>query len=263
MLECFASSSHTRQPGGHASLRRQLHPAIQEATALIEDAWLKSLRVSPYPLAEEFGYVEGTVEGEKLIIANICYESEKFRKLHIELARSSGGLNVFHCVMFPRPEFDLPSLGVDMVGTTAGRISAAVLDLSPTRPDGRLPGAYETRLRALPPVAFTEPRALPDWADIFSSHCMFVRLQDPAEDQQFLDRLRQWLTIHLEQAHRTERLTSPESIRQRVTAQVRYCDQQQRNDKTRRVLEKSFGKRWTERYMRQVLFDAPVTQDAD
>jgi phycocyanobilin:ferredoxin oxidoreductase len=37
--------------------------------------------------------------------------------------------------------------------------------------------------------------------------------------------------------------------------QQNYCQQQQQNDKTRRVLEKSFGLEWTERYMTTMLFD--------
>jgi acyl-coenzyme A thioesterase PaaI-like protein len=98
--------------------------------------------------------------------------------------------------MFPRPEFDLPILGVDMVGTTSGRITAAVLDISPTRPDGRLPPVYEESLQALPPVAFAEPRALPEWADIFSPHCLFVRLENSTEDRHFLDRIEQWMALH-------------------------------------------------------------------
>jgi phycocyanobilin:ferredoxin oxidoreductase len=36
-----------------------------------------------------------------------------------------------------------------------------------------------------------------------------------------------------------------------------HCAQQQQNDKTRRVLEKSLGKTWTDRYMTQMLFDCP------
>jgi len=37
--------------------------------------------------------------------------------------------------------------------------------------------------------------------------------------------------------------------------QLSYCEKQQQNDKTRRVLEKSFGTEWTERYMTTKLFD--------
>ena len=40
-----------------------------------------------------------------------------------------------------------------------------------------------------------------------------------------------------------------------VSGQRNYCTKQQQNDKTRRILEKSFGTEWTERYMTTMLFD--------
>lgn len=45
-----------------------------------------------------------------------------------------------------------------------------------------------------------------------------------------------------------------------LAGQHYYCTQQQQKDKTCRVREKTFGKKWTNKYMTQVLFDLP-TQD--
>jgi len=50
-------------------------------------------------------------------------------------------------------------------------------------------------------------------------------------------------------------LTSSPEIDQILAGQRNYCQKQQQNDKTRRVLEKSFGMEWTERYMTTMLFD--------
>ncbi|MCT4366758.1 MAG: hypothetical protein N3Z28_03695, partial [Synechococcaceae cyanobacterium MAG-AL2] len=36
-----------------------------------------------------------------------------------------------------------------------------------------------------------------------------------------------------------------------------YCQQQKRNDKTRRVLEKAFNPTWANRYIEELLFDDP------
>lgn len=49
------------------------------------------------------------------------------------------------------------------------------------------------------------------------------------------------------------------SAEARLEAQVRFCEKQLLNDKTRRVLERSMGEELTDRYMREVLFD--VTPD--
>jgi phycocyanobilin:ferredoxin oxidoreductase len=41
-----------------------------------------------------------------------------------------------------------------------------------------------------------------------------------------------------------------------IAGQQYYCEKQQQNDKTRRVLEKSFGSEWADRYMTTMLFDS-------
>ena len=46
-------------------------------------------------------------------------------------------------------------------------------------------------------------------------------------------------------------------VQESLERQRYYCQQQQKNDKTRRVLEKAFDAQWAERYMTTVLFDLP------
>lgn len=53
---------------------------------------------------------------------------------------------VLHCVMFPRLEYDLPILGMDIVGVK-DRISLAVIDCSPVAMDRSLPPLYAQGVR--------------------------------------------------------------------------------------------------------------------
>jgi phycocyanobilin:ferredoxin oxidoreductase len=96
---------------------------------------------------------------------------------------------------------------------------------------------------------------LPDWADIFSEFCFFVRPTNPEEEQWFLDRVTAMLTIHCQQAAVAIPVNSQERA-EIVAAQNYYSTKQQQNDKTRRVLEKAFGTEWAENYMTTVLFDS-------
>ena len=43
-----------------------------------------------------------------------------------------------------------------------------------------------------------------------------------------------------------------------LAGQKNYCTKQQKNDKTRRLLEKAFGVDWAEHYINTVLFDLPA-----
>ena len=130
------------------SVREQQHPLIQRLANCIEETWRQHLDLSPYPVPADLGYVEGSLEGERLVIENHCYQTTQFRKLHLELARVGNALDILHCVMFPNPEYALPIFGADLVGGRGG-ISAAIADLSPVNGDRSLPQNYYTALSEL------------------------------------------------------------------------------------------------------------------
>lgn len=235
------------------SLREQQHPLIRDLANTIEAVWQRHLELSPYHLPEDLGYVEGRLEGEKLMIENRCYQTPQFRKLHLELATVGTMLDILHCVMFPRPEYALPMFGCDLVGGR-GQISAAIVDLSPISGDKTLPDAYRSALEALPQTSFSQRRELPGWGEIFSPFCLFIRPSDATESAAFLSQVETYLDLHCQRAIATQ--PTPERVIELLAGQRFYCQQQQQNDKTRRVLEKAFGEAWAERYMTTVLFDA-------
>ncbi|MBR8830571.1 MAG: Phycocyanobilin:ferredoxin oxidoreductase [Chroococcopsis gigantea SAG 12.99] len=237
------------------SIAPSLHPLMTRLASTILGHW-QGLDLSPYELPEGLGYVEGRLEGEKLIIENRCYQSTHFRKMHLELAKVGSNLDILHCVMFPRPQYPLPVFGCDLVAGKAG-VSAAIADLSPVSGDGRLPNLYESALRVLGAIDFSEPRELPGWGGIFSSHCLFIRPRSTEEEDLFLGRVDDFLRIHCGCAMGSEQLP-PEGEKVYLEGQRNYCRQQLQNDKTRRVLEKAFGTEWADRYMTSVLFDVSV-----
>jgi phycocyanobilin:ferredoxin oxidoreductase len=222
----------------------------------IEEQWIRNLDLSYYSIPEDLGYVEGNLEEEKLIIENRCYQTTQFRKLHLELAQVGDRLDILHCVMFPRANYDLPIFGVDLVGTKAG-IGAAIVDLSPVNHQGLLSPTYIKALANLPTLDFSQPRQLPEWGDIFSGFCLFVHPHNAQEEQLFLERVLQYLAIHCQIAIAAFPSTSSTHQAEILAGQRHYCTQQQQNDKTRRVLEKSLGKAWSDRYMTKMLFDCP------
>ena len=175
--------------------------------------------------------------------------------MHLELAKVGKNLDILHCVMFPHPTYALPMFGTDLVGGR-GQISAAIVDLSPTTENLTLSQDYQQNLAALPQLDFAQVRDLPDWGDIFSDFCLFIRPSDEAEEQQFIERVRDYLKLHCERARASEPVEG-DAIAQIRAGQLYYCNKQRQNDKTRRVLEKAFGEAWAERYMTSVLFDLP------
>ena len=109
----FAMTSNT-------SIRSEQHVTIGQLADRIDAIWQRTLDLSPYVLPEDLGNVEGKMEGEKLIIENKCYQTPQFRKLHLELAKIGNGLDILHCVMFPRPEYAPPNPSQTSVARTLG-----------------------------------------------------------------------------------------------------------------------------------------------
>ena len=182
-----------------SSLRKRQHTLIQQLANCIEKQWSDTLNLEYYQIPQDLGYVEGNLEEEKLIIENSCYQTTQFRKLHLELAKVGDRLDILHCVMFPHPNYDLPIFGVDLVGTPAG-IGAAIVDLSPVNHQKVLSSTYIRALANLPTVNFAEPRKLPEWGNIFSGFCLFIHPKNAAEEQCFLERVLQYLSIHCQAA---------------------------------------------------------------
>ncbi|MEL6854506.1 MAG: phycocyanobilin:ferredoxin oxidoreductase [Cyanobacteria bacterium J06607_13] len=234
--------------------RQQQHPLINRLASLIKSIWQHQLMLFPYAVPSDLGHVKGRLEGERLIIENTCYQTFQFRKLHLELASVGDTLDILHCVMFPHPCYDLPIFGADVVAAR-GNITAAIVDLSPVSRDRTLPAGYLSRLDQLPPYNFTQPRDLPAWGDIFSDHCLFIRPSNPEEERAFVNQVTQYLSIHCQLACAAIALNNSQERLQILTGQKHYCMQQQKNDKTRRILERAFDKAWAERYLKTMLFD--------
>lgn len=239
-----------------SSLREHQHILIRQLADCIESHWQQNLTLEPYTIPEDMGYVEGSLEGEKLVIENHCYQTPQFRKLHLELAQVGHNLDILHCVMFPRPNYDLPLFGVDIVAGRKG-ISAAIVDLSPVKRNRILPNSYHQVLTNLPPAEFSQRRDLPQWGDIFSEFCLFIRPVNRQEEQAFLEQVNYFLLLHCQIASQSTPVASAAQEAQILAGQNYYCHRQRQNDKTRRVLEKSFGKEWTDRYLLTMLFDTP------
>jgi len=229
------------------------HPLIIKLSDRIEAIWHQYLDISDYAMPEDLGYVEGKLEGERLTIQNRCYQSPQFRKLHIELAQVGANLDILHCVMYPHFDYPLPIFGADLIGGRAG-ISAAIVDISPTV---TMPKAISEPIRQwqISQSSFSQPRELPEWGKkIFSEFCVFVRPQGELEEDLFFQTIEKYCTQVCEIG--SELKPESEDVKTLIQDRQRnYCQQQQQNDKTRRILEKAFGQEWADRYMNTVLFD--------
>ena len=201
----------------------------------------------------------------KLCVENAVYESDVFRKMHVELAWGDGGFEVLHVVMYPWAERAAPVYAADAVGF-GGRLSLCVVDCAPVTSDLSLPETYEDvggRMLEETLKLGVARRELPEWGRaILGPLCLCVgpRADETAsrDVDAFFDYAYKLHDAHCELAKAPELVLESGSTRA-LDAQVRFCDRQLENEKTRRALERAFGVDVADRYMREVLFDVTTS----
>ena len=99
---------------------------------------------------------------------------------------------VLHCVLYPRLEYDVPILSLDMVGREAGGVSLAIVDLCPCVVEGHIPLAYREAARSVVLAilyyqSWTENASFPDLSKarmhsncLRSGHALWARLRGPS-----------------------------------------------------------------------------------
>jgi phycocyanobilin:ferredoxin oxidoreductase len=248
-------SSDSAAPAIDAHASGGLHPLVDALADRIRERWQQLPELAALAVDPELEAISGSLDGEALFIRNELRRCRGLRKLHLETARLGAGLQILHCVFFPDPRFDLPVFGADIVAGPAG-VSAAIVDLSPVTAE--LPAAVSRALSQRPRRHYAQERELPAWGTIFSPFVRFVRPTCLTEEQTFVDEVGDVLAVLAEAVAAAEPQApdDPATV-ERWEGQLRYCRQQKRNDKTRRVLEKAFNPAWADRYIEELLFDDP------
>ena len=212
-----------------------------------------SYTMKDFPDIEPLESSFSEVERDDLIITNEMYKTPKLRKVHLEVA-NIGKLKILHSVFFPNPKYDLPIFGCDVVQNEK-IVTAAIVDISP------ITGAehvYDKLCTISNNFRFNDRRPLPLWGDeIFSPFCKFVRLTEDIEMANFYCIVLEYLGVFCESVRDAELDTDWIKETRRMDDQIWYCNQQKKNDKTRGILEKFFGKQWAENYIDTILFDKP------
>ena len=184
-------------------------------------------------------------------IHNVAFQNSTYRKVHLEVADIQG-LDIVHCVMYPRPEFDLPVLGIDLVERD-GRPVFAIADVCPVTDDLSLPDHYLTRVHELQTRLGVTPATrtdMPGWGrPIFSDVCVMTR----DVPRTFVEYALELVEIHTAYASTLKPTVDHARVRRNL---ARFSMFQMRNQKTKAALATEFGRGPAETYMRTVMFDS-------
>ena len=172
--------------------------------------------------------------------SNKRYVGDNFRMAHIE-RYSDKNLEVLHFTCFPNENYQHPIFGFDIICTDKKPL-AAFMDWSPV----------DNALEYTCSYPFEKPYPLPDWAKIIFSPTPLAIIPTDNELEKLTDIVHNCFEMYmkiLEGAKQNEYRSD-----YIVAAQNRYCDNQQKNERTYNVLKAKLGKDRAKYFMETILF---------
>jgi phycocyanobilin:ferredoxin oxidoreductase len=172
--------------------------------------------------------------------SNKRYVGDNFRMAHIE-RYSDKNLEVLHFTCFPNENYQHPIFGFDIICTDKKPL-AAFMDWSPV----------DNTLRYNCEHEFENPYPLPDWAKIIFSPTALAIIPNDNE----LDKLAEVVVNSFEMYNTILDGSKQSEYRTDyiIAAQNRYCENQQKNERTFNVLKAKLGIEDARYFMENILF---------
>ena len=172
--------------------------------------------------------------------SNKRYVGENYRLAHIE-RYSDKNLEVLHFTCFPNPTFQHPIFGFDII-TTDKKPLAAFMDWSPVDNTTRIKSGYK----------YEKDYPLPDWAKIIFSDTPLAIVPNDSEMNTLSNDITSNFEIYLDILNNSKE--SLDRVDYIVAAQNRYCENQQKNQRTYNVLKAKLGEERAKYFITNILF---------
>jgi phycocyanobilin:ferredoxin oxidoreductase len=172
--------------------------------------------------------------------SNKRYVSDEFRLAHIE-RYSDNNLEVLHITCFPNEEYQHPIFGFDIICTEKKPL-AAFMDWSPVDNTISYWCGYD----------FEKEYPLPDWAKMIFSPLAIAVIPNDKELIKLSDIVEHSFDLYMKTLKGSKK--SEYRSEYIVAAQNRYCDNQQKNERTYNVLKAKLGEEKAKYFMENILF---------
>jgi phycocyanobilin:ferredoxin oxidoreductase len=172
--------------------------------------------------------------------SNKRYVGDNYRLAHIE-RYSDKNLEVLHFTCFPNPTYQHPIFGFDII-TTDKKPLAAFMDWSPVDNTTSIKAGYK----------FEKEYPLPDWAKLIFSQYPLAIVPNDSEMNSLSNAVIESFNIYLKILDNSKETL--ERVDYIVAAQNRYCENQQKNQRTYNVLKAKLGEERAKYFITNILF---------
>jgi phycocyanobilin:ferredoxin oxidoreductase len=172
--------------------------------------------------------------------SNKRYVGDNYRLAHIE-RYSDKNLEVLHFTCFPNPTYQHPIFGFDII-TTDKKPLAAFMDWSPVDNTTSIKAGYK----------FEKEYPLPDWAKLIFSQYPLAIVPNDSEMNSLSNAVIESFNIYLKILDNSKEAL--ERVDYIIAAQNRYCENQQKNQRTYNVLKAKLGEERAKYFISNILF---------
>jgi phycocyanobilin:ferredoxin oxidoreductase len=165
---------------------------------------------------------------------------DNYRLAHIE-RYSDKNLEVLHFTCFPNPTFQHPIFGFDII-TTDKKPLAAFMDWSPVDNTTSIKTGYK----------YEKEYPLPDWAKVIFSSSPMAIVPNDSEMSTIAKDVTSNFEIYLKILNDSKEVL--DRVDYIVAAQNRYCENQQKNQRTYNVLKAKLGEERAKYFITNILF---------
>lgn len=230
-----------------------------------EDFLQNELGGRPLPIE---AHLEGQWnEQQRARIASRCFETNLFRKVRMTYFDAGHKVQVFNSLWYPRPEFDAPLLGIDLICFSKDKM-LTVVDCQPTRPpdaDGRshtCPSFFDEHFAA---IRAEHPDLCGEMSNryygdegkhFFSGNMLFGRFGDHGAVQNTVQpAFQQYAAAYADMVGQTLPQRSAADTARVLQQQADYDQYFSHRDPAHGMFTRYFGEAWADEFVYSFLFE--------
>jgi 15,16-dihydrobiliverdin:ferredoxin oxidoreductase len=190
-----------------------------------------------------------------------CYECPELRKIRYTYIDAGESAQIFNCVIYPHPRYDLPLLGIDFL--SFGKVkNLIVMDFQPLFQDELYQARYIRPLQSLheayPDLAQDLEMKFYDANQYFSKYLLFAKTDPDTVSTRVFSAFKDYLNLYWQLLDQAAPLTDLSDIQRIVKAQKDYDQYSADRDPASGLFSSYFGHAWSERFLYEFLFEDAV-----
>ncbi len=195
-------------------------------------------------------------------IQSWCYEAPEMRKMRYTYIDAGESTQVLNGVLYPRPCYDAPVLGIDFLSFGGKKKILVVLDFQPLFRDEAYTAKYVEPMREMyeryDDLAQNLGMKFYDSNQYFSKYLLFAKIDEGTVVNRVLPAFKDYVDSYIQLIKQAEPNHDPAAVERIVKAQKDYDQYSAERDPAHGLFKSYFGAEWADRFLYEFLFEDAV-----